>query len=116
MLLLLSNYKMKSVPVVDLGEAKIDNIVTQSSVIHMLAECAGLQWFESWGTKKLSEIGLPLMTRDHVVKVHHSFSLKFLYEDSGLLAFMLISCSGHYIAFNNAWDESFCCVCIYVDY
>jgi len=62
---------MKSVPVVDLGEAKIDNIVTQSSVIHMLAECAGLQWFESWGTKKLSEIGLPLMTRDHVVKVHH---------------------------------------------
>lgn len=70
MLLLLSNYKMKSVPVVDLGEAKIDNIVTQSSVIHMLAECAGLQWFESWGTKKLSEIGLPLMTRDHVVKVY----------------------------------------------
>ncbi|KAJ6339583.1 hypothetical protein OIU77_007525 [Salix suchowensis] len=42
MLLLLSNYKMKSVPVVDLG----------------------------WGTKKLSEIGLPLMTRDHVVKVY----------------------------------------------
>ncbi|KAJ6688350.1 SNF1-RELATED PROTEIN KINASE REGULATORY SUBUNIT GAMMA 1-RELATED [Salix koriyanagi] len=39
MLLLLSNYKMKSVPV--LG-----------------------------GTKKLSEIGLPLMTRDHVVKVY----------------------------------------------
>ncbi|KAJ6676499.1 SNF1-RELATED PROTEIN KINASE REGULATORY SUBUNIT GAMMA 1-RELATED [Salix viminalis] len=70
MLLLLSNYKMKSVPVVDLGEAKIDNIITQSSVIHMLAECAGLQWFESWGTKKLSEIGLPLMTRDHVVKVY----------------------------------------------
>ncbi|KAF9668015.1 hypothetical protein SADUNF_Sadunf15G0082800 [Salix dunnii] len=70
MLLLLSNYKMKSVPVVDLGEAKIDNIITQSSVIHMLAECAGLQWFESWGTKKLSEIGLPLMTRDHVIKVY----------------------------------------------
>ncbi|KAJ6748419.1 SNF1-RELATED PROTEIN KINASE REGULATORY SUBUNIT GAMMA-1 [Salix purpurea] len=70
MLLLLSSYKMKSIPVVDLGEAKIDNIITQSSVIHMLAECAGLQWFESWGTRKLSEIGLPLMAPDLIVKVY----------------------------------------------
>ncbi|KAG5035736.1 hypothetical protein JHK87_010646 [Glycine soja] len=36
-----------SIPVVDLGAGRIDNIITQSSVIHMLAECAGLQWFES---------------------------------------------------------------------
>ncbi|XP_050376424.1 SNF1-related protein kinase regulatory subunit gamma-1 [Argentina anserina] len=70
MLLLLSKYKMKSVPVVDLGEGKIDNIITQAAVIHMLAECAGLQWFESWGTKKLSEIGLPVMTADSIVKVY----------------------------------------------
>ncbi|KAL6280911.1 hypothetical protein ACE6H2_017792 [Prunus campanulata] len=67
MLLLLSKYKMKSVPVVDLGDGKIDNVITQSAVIHMLAECAGLQWFESWGTKKLSELGLPMMTADHIV-------------------------------------------------
>ncbi|GMQ06951.1 hypothetical protein CsSME_00051347 [Camellia sinensis var. sinensis] len=33
---------MKSVPVVDLGERKIDIIITQSAVIHMLEECAGL--------------------------------------------------------------------------
>jgi CBS domain-containing protein len=70
MLLLLSKYKLKSLPVVDLGEGKIDNIITQSAVIHMLAECAGLQWFESWGTKKLSEIGLPVMTPDCVIKVY----------------------------------------------
>lgn len=69
MLLLLSKYKMKSIPVVDLGEGTIDNIITQSSVIHMLAECAGLEWFESWGKKKLSEIGLPIMSADHIVKV-----------------------------------------------
>ncbi|BBH03677.1 SNF1-related protein kinase regulatory subunit gamma-1 [Prunus dulcis] len=68
MLLLLSKYKMKSVPVVDLGDGKIDNVITQSAVIHMLAECAGLQWFESWGTKKLSELGLPMMSADHIVK------------------------------------------------
>nr|WCR76081.1 SNF1-related protein kinase regulatory subunit gamma-1 [Aquilaria sinensis] len=70
MLLLLSKYKMKSIPVVDLGEGTIDNIITQSAVIHMLAECAGLHWFESWGTKKLSEIGLPVMSSDQVILVH----------------------------------------------
>ncbi|KAL4344484.1 hypothetical protein AHAS_Ahas11G0183000 [Arachis hypogaea] len=70
MLLLLSKYKMKSVPVVDLGADRIDNIITQSAVIHMLAECAGLQWFESWGTKSLSEVGLPLVTPDQIIKVY----------------------------------------------
>lgn len=69
MLLLLSKYRMKSVPVVNLGEGKIENIITQSAVIHMLEECAGLQWFEGWGTKKLSELGLPLMKPSRVVKV-----------------------------------------------
>ncbi|XP_065873160.1 SNF1-related protein kinase regulatory subunit gamma-1 [Euphorbia lathyris] len=70
MLLLLSKYKMKSVPVVNLGEGKIENIITQSAVIHMLAECAGLQWFESWGKKKLSEIGLPPMSCNQITKVN----------------------------------------------
>ena len=69
MLLLLSKYKMKSIPVVDLGEAKIENIITQSGVIHMLAECAGLHWFEDWGVKTLSEVGLPIMSKDHIIKV-----------------------------------------------
>ncbi len=70
MLLLLSNYRMKSIPVVDLGERKIDNIITQPAVIHMLEECSDLQWFESWGSKKLSELGLPLMKPNRVVKVN----------------------------------------------
>ncbi|ONK58469.1 uncharacterized protein A4U43_C09F13370 [Asparagus officinalis] len=69
MLLLLSKYRMKSLPVVDLGEGKIENIITQSAVVHMLAECAGLHWFESWGTKKLLELGLPIMKPDRIVKV-----------------------------------------------
>jgi len=58
---------MKSVPVV--GGAKIENIITQSAVIHMLAECIGLHWFENWGAKKLTDLGLPLMSAKHVVKV-----------------------------------------------
>ncbi|RAL42822.1 hypothetical protein DM860_009329 [Cuscuta australis] len=70
MLLLLSKYRMKSVPVVNLGEGKIDNIITQSSVLHMLEECAGLHWFESWGSKKLSELGLPVMKAHHIIKIN----------------------------------------------
>uniref|UniRef100_A0A7N2MMV0 CBS domain-containing protein n=2 Tax=Quercus lobata TaxID=97700 RepID=A0A7N2MMV0_QUELO len=61
---------MKSVPMVDLGEGKIENIIIQSAVIHMLAECAALQWFESWGTKRLSELRLPVMTPNSNIKVH----------------------------------------------
>ncbi|XP_011083771.1 SNF1-related protein kinase regulatory subunit gamma-1 [Sesamum indicum] len=81
MLLLLSKYRMKSVPVVDLGEAKIDNIITQSAVIRMLQECAGLHWFESWGSKKLFELGLPLKESSNIIKVYeddpvlHAFKL-----------------------------------------
>ncbi|KAL4385428.1 hypothetical protein GQ457_15G006710 [Hibiscus cannabinus] len=70
MLLLLSKYKMKSVPVLDLDDGKIDNIITQSAVIHMLAECTGLHWFESWGSKKLSEIGLPTMSTKEMITVY----------------------------------------------
>lgn len=73
-LLLLSKYKMKGVPVV--GGAKVENIITQSAVIHMLAECAGLHWFENFGTKKLSELGLPLMKPKQVVRVSGSYSLE----------------------------------------
>jgi hypothetical protein len=69
MLLLLSKYRMKSLPVVDMGGDHIENIITQSSVVHMLAECAGLPWFESWGTKKLCDLGLPLMKPYKLVKV-----------------------------------------------
>ncbi|XP_043704202.1 SNF1-related protein kinase regulatory subunit gamma-1 isoform X2 [Telopea speciosissima] len=70
MLLLLSKYRMKSLPVVDPGEGKIENIITQSAVVHMLAECVGLHWFETWGTRKLSELGLPVMKSNQLLKVH----------------------------------------------
>ncbi|XP_042496873.1 SNF1-related protein kinase regulatory subunit gamma-1 [Macadamia integrifolia] len=70
MLLLLSKYRMKSLPVVDLGEGKIENIITQSAVVHMLAECVGLHWFETWGARKLCELGLPVMKPNQLLKVH----------------------------------------------
>eukprot|EP00262_Sarcandra_glabra_P022470 TRINITY_DN996_c0_g1_i1.p1 TRINITY_DN996_c0_g1~~TRINITY_DN996_c0_g1_i1.p1 ORF type:complete len:445 (+),score=83.23 TRINITY_DN996_c0_g1_i1:223-1557(+) len=86
MLLLLSKYKMKSLPVVDLGEGKIDNIITQSAVVHMLAECVGLHWFENWGTRKLSEMGLPIMKPNKLVKVRE--------EEPVLQAFKLMRGKG----------------------
>lgn len=69
MLLLLSKYRMKSLPVVDIGEGTISNIVTQAAVVHMLSECVGLSWFEDWGTKTLAELGLPVMKTNRLVKV-----------------------------------------------
>ncbi|XP_017406478.1 SNF1-related protein kinase regulatory subunit gamma-1 [Vigna angularis] len=45
-------------------------LISKSSVIHMLAGCVGLQWFESWGTKKLSQVGLPMVTHNHIIKVY----------------------------------------------
>lgn len=79
MLLLLSKYNMKSLPVVDLGVSKIENIITQSAVVHMLAECAGLHWFENWGTKSVSELGLP--TNNRLVKVHFYLSLLVIFTE-----------------------------------
>ncbi|CAA6659919.1 unnamed protein product [Spirodela intermedia] len=86
MLLLLSKYRMKSLPVVDLGEGKIDNIITQSSVVHMLAECVGLHWFENWGTKRLFELGLPIMKPSKLVKVRE--------DEPVLRAFQLMRTKG----------------------
>jgi hypothetical protein len=68
-LLLLSKYRIKSLPVVESGEGRIENLITQSAVIHMLSECSGLPWFETLGNKSLAAIGLPKMKPDKVFKV-----------------------------------------------
>ncbi|GJN16904.1 hypothetical protein PR202_gb03930 [Eleusine coracana subsp. coracana] len=86
MLLLLSKYRMKSLPVVDIGEGTISNIVTQAAVVHMLAECVGLHWFEEWGTKTLSEIGLPIMRLSKIVKIRE--------DEPALKAFRLMRRKG----------------------
>ncbi|WOL00379.1 SNF1-related protein kinase regulatory subunit gamma-1 [Canna indica] len=86
MLLLLSKYRMKSLPVVDIGEGKIENIITQSAVVHMLAECVGLHWFENWGSKKLYELGLPMMKPNRLIKVSE--------EEPVLKAFQLMRKKG----------------------
>ncbi|KAF3323661.1 SNF1-related protein kinase regulatory subunit gamma-1 isoform X1 [Carex littledalei] len=69
MLLLLSKHSIRSLPVVDFGEGKLVNIITQSAVVHMLAECVGLDWFDNWGNKSLAEVDLPCIKPDNLVKV-----------------------------------------------
>ncbi|KAH7299057.1 hypothetical protein KP509_25G070800 [Ceratopteris richardii] len=69
LLLLLSKYRVKNLPVVESGEGRIENFITQSAVIRMLSECIDFPWFESLGAKPLSEIGLPRMKHDKLVKV-----------------------------------------------
>ncbi|KAK8680285.1 hypothetical protein V6N13_109235 [Hibiscus sabdariffa] len=83
LLILLSKYRMKSVPIVDFGDGRIKNIITQSAVINMFAECTGLHWFESWGAKKLSEIGLPVITTERLIRIRE--------DESVLQAFELMS-------------------------
>lgn len=65
---------------VDIGEGRIENIITQSAVVHMLAECVELHWFENWGNKKLYELGLPIMSPDQLLKVINFYSLYFNFK------------------------------------
>lgn len=74
LLLLLSKYRMKSLPVVESGERHINGLITQIDVIHMLSKCSGFSWFDSVGKKTLQELSLPVMEPKDVVKVHRIVS------------------------------------------
>ena len=96
---------MKSVPVLDMGDGKIDNIITQSAVIHMLAECTGLHWFESWGTKKLSEIGLPTMSPKQIITVSDCYLYLRLFMSISMTHNALLNV----LILNNACEGSLFC-------
>lgn len=67
--LLLSKYRVKSVPVVVSGEPQVKNIITQTVVIDLLAGCSGLDWFDHVADQSLEKLGLPVMTPEQVIKV-----------------------------------------------
>eukprot|EP00897_Mesotaenium_endlicherianum_P002906 jgi/Mesen1/2643/ME000166S01768 len=68
-LLLLSKFRLRSVPVVEMGSPYILNLITQSAVVRGLAQCKGYDWFDLITTKTLLQLGLPLMAPDEVVTV-----------------------------------------------
>ncbi|XP_024532234.1 SNF1-related protein kinase regulatory subunit gamma-1 [Selaginella moellendorffii] len=68
-LLLLSNYHMKSLPVVESGRAEIQGLITQSAVVHVLSQCIGIPWFDSLGKLSLAQLGLPSTTSAKMLKI-----------------------------------------------
>ncbi|XP_057810882.1 SNF1-related protein kinase regulatory subunit gamma-1-like isoform X2 [Salvia miltiorrhiza] len=68
-MLLLSKYRLRNVPVIELGSPSINNFITQSAVIQGLRGCRGRDWFDCIAANPISDLGLPFMTPDQVVSV-----------------------------------------------
>ncbi|XP_047959426.1 SNF1-related protein kinase regulatory subunit gamma-1-like [Salvia hispanica] len=68
-MLLLSKYRLRNVPVIELGSPSISNFITQSAVVHGLQECRGRDWFDCIAAHPISDLGLPFMSPDQVVSV-----------------------------------------------
>ena len=60
-LLLLSKYRLRNVPVIEEGKPDIKNYITQSAVVQGLDRCNGRDWFDLIAMQPISELGLPFM-------------------------------------------------------
>ncbi|KAL2636212.1 hypothetical protein R1flu_007691 [Riccia fluitans] len=79
-LLLLSKYRMKSLPVVESGKGSIFNFITQGDVTHMLVQCSGLSWFDKLGKSSLSQLGLPKARDRKMLEVEESLHVVAAFE------------------------------------
>lgn len=68
-LLLLSKYRMRNVPVIEPGKPSMTNFITQSAIINGLEGCRGRDWFDAIASHPISDLGLPFMLRDQVVSI-----------------------------------------------
>ncbi|XP_024194732.1 SNF1-related protein kinase regulatory subunit gamma-1-like [Rosa chinensis] len=68
-LLLLSKYRMRNVPVIENGQPGLKNYITQSAVIRGLEGCKGMEWFDCIAEKPISDLGLPFMSSDEVISI-----------------------------------------------
>ncbi|KAK2983144.1 hypothetical protein RJ640_007820 [Escallonia rubra] len=68
-LLLLSKYRLRNVPVIEPGKPSIQNFITQSAVVQGLEGCKGRDWFDCISAHPITELGLPFMSRDEVVSI-----------------------------------------------
>ncbi|XWS69748.1 hypothetical protein CRYUN_Cryun04dG0206000 [Craigia yunnanensis] len=68
-LLLLSKYKLRNVPVIEPGKPNIKNYITQSAVIGGLEGCRGRDWFDCISARSISDLGLPFMSSDEVISI-----------------------------------------------
>lgn len=65
-LLLLSKYRMRNVPVIEPGQAFMKNFITQSAVVRGLEGCRGRDWFDCIAAHPISDLGLPFMPQNQV--------------------------------------------------
>ncbi|TKW15828.1 hypothetical protein SEVIR_5G213800v4 [Setaria viridis] len=68
-LLLLSKYRLRNVPVIEPDKPVIRNFITQTGVVKGLQECKGRDWFDYISALPLSDLGLPFMSIDEVITV-----------------------------------------------
>jgi hypothetical protein len=78
-LLLLSKYRLRNVPVVEPDKPVIRNFITQAGVVKGLQQCRGRDWFDYISALPLADVGLPFMSMDEVISPpFYSYgSLKF---------------------------------------
>lgn len=67
--LLMSKYRLRSIPVIEAEKPCVENVITQSTVVKSLAQCQGRDWFDCIAEKTLTQLGLPRMTPDKVISV-----------------------------------------------
>ncbi|KAF8093866.1 hypothetical protein N665_0376s0012 [Sinapis alba] len=68
-LLLLSKYRLRNVPVIKPGEPDIKNYITQSAVVYGLEDCKGRDWFDHISALPISDLGLPFMSPNEVISI-----------------------------------------------
>ncbi|KAJ7943518.1 SNF1-related protein kinase regulatory subunit gamma-1-like [Quillaja saponaria] len=68
-LLLLSKYRLRNVPIIEPGKPEIKNFITQSAVVQGLQGCKGRDWFDIIAARPISDLGLPFMSSDEVISI-----------------------------------------------
>ncbi|KAJ9172166.1 hypothetical protein P3X46_015438 [Hevea brasiliensis] len=68
-LLLLSKYRLRNVPVIEPGNPDVKNFITQSAIIQGLEGCKGRDWFDCIAARPISDFGLPFMSPNEVVSI-----------------------------------------------
>ncbi|KAH1259934.1 SNF1-related protein kinase regulatory subunit gamma-1-like [Glycine max] len=64
-LLLLSKYRLRNVPVIETGKPDIVNFITQSAVVQGLEGCKGRDWFDCIAEKRIADLGLPFIIQSN---------------------------------------------------
>ncbi|MCO5567119.1 hypothetical protein L7F22_020805 [Adiantum nelumboides] len=72
LLLLLSKYRLRSVPLVEMDKLDIKSFITQAAVVKGLSRCKGCDWFDEVASKTLDELALPVMGPEEVISIGSS--------------------------------------------